>query len=104
MIAKIVNIGAPVLCADTCTVLDLMRDPTRESLRLHERQAALALLAAIESGADLVALIADQVAFEFDENAGVVECEAATALQKLKAQIRKRPVWRGILVSDRGAM
>jgi hypothetical protein len=86
-IARIVTLAAPVLCVDTCTVLDLMRDPTRESVRAHERQAALDLLSAIEHGRDLVALLADQVAHEFGDHARGVQDEAAQAIAKLKAQL-----------------
>jgi len=88
-IARITALGAPVLCFDTCTALDLVRDPTRDAVRAHERQAALALLAAAEGGTDLVLLMADQVAFEFKENVTAVEEEAIQALSRLKAQIRR---------------
>jgi hypothetical protein len=88
-IARIAALGAPVLCFDTCTALDLMRDPTRDGIREHERLAALALLAAAERGIDLVLLMADQVAFEFRENATAVENEAIQALVRLKGQISR---------------
>jgi hypothetical protein len=88
-IARVAALGAPVLCFDTCTVLDLMRDPTRESVRAHERQAALDLLEAMETGADLVALMAEQVGLEFRENAKTVEDEGVQALKKLRDQLAR---------------
>jgi hypothetical protein len=88
-IARVATLGAPVLCFDTCTVLDLMRDPTRDSVRAHERQAAIELLAAIETGTDLIALMADQVGFEFRENVKAVEDEASKSLKKLRDQLTR---------------
>lgn len=88
-IAKIMALGAPVLCFDTCTVLDLMRDPTREAVRAHERLAALTLLKAAEGAVNLISLMADQVAFEFKENAETVEKESLQALEKFKAQVSR---------------
>jgi predicted metalloprotease with PDZ domain len=34
--AAIVAAGAPILCIDTCSLLDIVRDPRRESVRPHE--------------------------------------------------------------------
>jgi hypothetical protein len=39
--ARLAALGAPILCFDTCTVLDIMRDPTRETVRDHEQLAAV---------------------------------------------------------------
>jgi hypothetical protein len=86
-IATIAALGASVLCLDTCSVLDQVRDPTRDSVRAHERQAALDLLGIAEAGKQLVALIADQVTFEFAENLKPVEDEARAALLKLKDRL-----------------
>ncbi|MGE5536548.1 MAG: hypothetical protein ACM3W7_13640, partial [Acidobacteriota bacterium] len=54
----------PVLCIDTCSILDIMRDPTRETAKPHDMQAALDLVAAAEAG-NLACLMAEQVAIEF---------------------------------------
>lgn len=88
-IAKVAALGAPVLCIDTCTVLDIMRDPTRDTVRAHERKAALDLLLALETGTALVSLVAEQVHFEFHEHANAVEAEAVRALQKLRDQLAR---------------
>lgn len=71
-IARIVALGAPVLCVDTCTILDLIRDPTRKTVKAHERQASLDLLTAVAGGQDLVVLLAEQVMVEFDQLVGGV--------------------------------
>lgn len=86
---RIVGLGAPVLCADTCTILDLMRDPTRKNVRAHERKAALDLLAAMEGGSTLIGLMADQVMLEFHGNAEAVQEETRQALERLKAQLSR---------------
>jgi PIN domain len=88
-ITRIVALDSPVLCLDTCTVLDLMRDPTRNTVHAHERQAALNLLAAVEGGRNLVALLADQVAHEFAEHVQGVQDEAEKAIAKLKAKLSR---------------
>ncbi|MEA2757151.1 MAG: hypothetical protein QOJ54_3440, partial [Aliidongia sp.] len=63
-----------------------MRDPTRETLRVHQHQAGLDLLAAAESGA-LVGAVAQQVTLEFAEHDQSVQDDAARALKKLRDQI-----------------
>lgn len=88
-ITRIVALGAPVLCLDTCSVLDVMRDPTRESVRAHEAQAAVDLLLAAESRTQLVALWAEQANFEFQDNLQSVEDEATKGVRKLQEQIKR---------------
>jgi hypothetical protein len=78
--------GVPVLLLDTCSILDVMRDPTRETLRIHERRAGLDLLAAAEGGA-LAGVVAHQVALEFAEHDQSVQDEAERALKRLRGQI-----------------
>ncbi|HVJ52266.1 MAG TPA: hypothetical protein VM689_07380 [Aliidongia sp.] len=82
----IATAGKPVLLIDTCSILDVMRDPTRETPRLHERQAGLDLLAAAEGGT-LIGAVAQQVALEFAEHDQSVQDEANRALKNLRGQI-----------------
>ncbi|MCK1695230.1 hypothetical protein [Bradyrhizobium sp. 144] len=86
-VSHIAGLGLPVLCTDTCSVLDILRDPTRDTARAHERLAAQALLAAMTTGAALVSLVADQVRREFAENIPKVEQEATQALTKLRERV-----------------
>lgn len=88
-VSDIVALGSPVLCLDTCTVLDMMRDPTRDNVHPHERQAGCELLAAAESGPRLVALLADQARLEFQDHLQDVENEATRALGNLKALVNR---------------
>jgi len=85
----IVALNAPVLCLDTCSLLDMMRDPTRDTIREPERRAVHDLLTAVEGGSALVALVADQVVAEFDVHADEIEKEAGRALQKLRDDLAR---------------
>lgn len=57
-LAAIAAQGLPVLCFDSCSALDLWRNPAREEIKPHERMAAMDLLAAAEQGR-LAFLMAD---------------------------------------------
>ncbi|CAO3456096.1 hypothetical protein [Azospirillum argentinense] len=88
-VGGIVALNAPVLCLDTCSLLDMMRDPTRDTVREPERRAVYDLLTAAEGRATLIALVADQVVTEFGEHVDEVEKEAAKALQKLRDDLAR---------------
>ncbi|SMF53147.1 hypothetical protein SAMN06265365_1182 [Tistlia consotensis] len=77
-----------MLCIDTCSVLDIMRDPTRDELKPHERKAAIDLLDRLENG-DLVCLIAEQVELEFNEHDQTVQDEARRAIRKLREKVER---------------
>lgn len=81
--------NVPILCLDTCAILDILRDPTRRDVHIHEQEASLSLLQATESGSNLEALIADQVSTEFQDNVQKVEEEVEDGLSKLRDQIDK---------------
>lgn len=89
-IEGLVALGAPILCFDTCSVLDIMRDPTREkAARAHEQQAALDLVRAMESRGTLVGLVAEQVQTEVANNADAIENEAIRALKDLQKKLAR---------------
>lgn len=88
-ISRLVGMGLPVLCVDTCTVLDVVRDITRESVTPADVNAGLALLAMAEVGSGLTVLMAEQVSLEISGNAANVEQEAQTALEKFLAQAQR---------------
>lgn len=81
--------NVPILCLDTCAILDILRDPTRRDVHIHEQEASLSLLQATESGSNLEALIADQVNTEFQDNVQKVEEETEDGLSNLRDQIDK---------------
>jgi hypothetical protein len=81
-VIRLIALGVPILCVDTCTVLDIMRDPTRKEIRPRERQSGLDLLGLIERK-NVANLVADQVNLEFQEQVQAVQEEAEKALKKL---------------------
>lgn len=88
-IARLAALGAPVLCVDTCTVLDVIRDITRETVTPGDAAAGLAMLTAAEQGAGLAVLMAEQVSLELDTHVEGVEQEALTGLTKFQTQIQR---------------
>jgi len=82
------TLGVPVLCIDTCSILDIMRDPTREGAKPHERQAAIDLVTHAETGL-LVCLMAEQVSTEFTDHDQPVQEEATLKVKKLRLQIEQ---------------
>lgn len=85
-IASLATLGSPVLCVDTCTVLDVIRDITRETVALSDVSAGIALLATAESGSDLIVLMAEQVTLELAAHVAGVEQEALSGLAKFQSQ------------------
>ncbi len=79
----------PVLCLDTCVVLDILRDPLRKDVRVHEHEASLALLSAAQSGPALETLVAEQVSREYRDNVEQVQQEAGRSIGALTRQIGK---------------
>lgn len=82
-VGRLVALGSPVLCVDTCTILDVIRDVTRETVNLADVQAGLLLLHAAETQTKLVILMAEQVSAELSDNLSDVEQEAERKLGKL---------------------
>jgi hypothetical protein len=88
-VSRLVGQGLPVLCVDTCTVLDVVRDITRETVTTGDVNAGFALLSMAEEGSDLIVLMAEQVTLEIASNVASVEQEAQAALQKFLAQAQR---------------
>lgn len=88
-IAEIVALNAPILCIDTCSLLDVVRDLTRTTLNPSDAKAGIALLAAAEAGTHLVVLMASQVRIELVSNRAEVEQEAEDKLSKLNSQMQR---------------
>jgi hypothetical protein len=87
-VQAIVAADLPVLCIDTCSILDIMRDPTREAAKPHDRQAAIDLVAVAEAG-KLACLMAEQVAIEFADHDLPIQEEAMRNLDRLRDQIER---------------
>jgi len=78
-----------VLCVDTCTVLDVMRDITREEVRPADARCGLELLQAAETGSKLIVLMLHQVQFELGSNLTEVEEDAKGKLAKFQRNAQR---------------
>ena len=87
--------NVPILCLDTCSILDIVRDPTRDTARDHEAHAALQLVEAMEQRR-LIHLVAAQVRLEFNANLQAVEAAATDALAKLAQQLSRMDSFVGV--------
>ena len=81
--------NAPILYLDTCAILDILRDPIRSDIYEDHQSASLALLANAESGAYLVAVVADLVHSEFSKHVDRVQDEAEKSISRLQDHIEK---------------
>lgn len=88
-VADVAQRNTPVLCADTCVILDLLRSPSRDDVRPEHHRAAFHLLTAMEGGSDLIGLMAEQVVHEVAENRLAVTDEATKNLEKFRAQVAR---------------
>ena len=79
----------PVLCLDTCILLDMLRDPTRKDVRVHQHNSSLVLLAAAQSGPAFEVRIAEQVEREFLDRVDEVEKDARRRVKSLQDQVEK---------------
>jgi hypothetical protein len=89
VISHLAGLGLPVLCVDTCTVLDVVRDITRENVTYADVRAGLELLDMAEAGPGLTVLMAEQVSLEIASNIANVEQEAQSALEKFFSQAQR---------------
>lgn len=78
----------PVLCLDTCIVLDILRDPARNDIRIHEHESSLELLSAAQSGT-LEVLTAEQVDRELRDNVEKIQQDARQSLIKRTRETEK---------------
>lgn len=82
-IEQILQNNAPVLCLDTCALLDIMRDPTRMTFSQQNMRAALNILdKAEENPAAHTVLISNQVLEEANRHLDEIQRECQNALTK----------------------
>ncbi|CAM5784031.1 PIN domain-containing protein [Rhizobacter fulvus] len=81
--------GLPILCVDTCTLLDVIRDITRESIRLSDAQSGFHILNAAEAGGKVIVVMAEQVSRELAANAKGVYDEAELHLKNFREQAQR---------------
>jgi hypothetical protein len=87
-IRRIIAVNAPLLCIDTCSILDLIRDPTRGKFTRQHAESALHLIARAEEKPPSVTIIlAEQVLRELDDNLAEVRDEAKRVIEKLNNEL-----------------
>ena len=84
-----IAVNTPIVCLDTCSILDILRDPTRKDVRIHEQEASLELLREAESRQQLNAIVTDLVLTEFRENVQRVQEESENRIAGLRDQVAK---------------
>ncbi|SDY65677.1 hypothetical protein SAMN04487939_104286 [Lysobacter sp. yr284] len=87
-VAGIAARNVPVLCMDTCSILDLIREPTRDDMRDLRPREAMKLLDQAQAGR-LALFMAPQVHTEFREHVDEVSKQAEIALKKFVAKIEQ---------------
>jgi hypothetical protein len=88
--ARITALGLPALMNDTCFLLDIIRDPTRDTVHPSDRAAAMKIVNGLTGPSPLiVSCIADQVHLELDEHREAAESEAANALRAAAQRLRR---------------
>lgn len=80
-VSEIARLGSPVLCVDTCILLDIIRDLTGDAMNASNANAAVSLLRAA-SAQRLIVLIAEQVSLELTKNRSSVEARASDSLEQ----------------------
>jgi PIN domain len=87
---RIIVAPAPVLLIDTCALLDLMRDPRRDTFSSDQVRAAHRLLGKVEERPRSLWLpIVRQVLLELDDNKQPVKIEAENAIKNLQETIER---------------
>ncbi len=84
-VRRIIEVGAPVLCLDTCAMLDVMWDPMRENFSADQAGAALLLLSRAQaSPSELSIVIAEQAYTELNQHMDSIEEESRSAVRKIE--------------------
>src|ERR1700722_18508831 len=87
---RVIAAPAPVLLIDTCALLDLMRDPRRDTFSSDNVRAAHRLLCKVEERPRSLWLpIVRQVLLELDDNKQPVKIEAENAIKNLQETIER---------------
>jgi hypothetical protein len=88
IVRRIAAAPAPVLLSDSCSLLDLMRDPTREDVSQRNVEAANRLIAGAEGKPPTVWFpSANQVMVELQGNQDKVKQEAERAIIRLEISV-----------------
>lgn len=87
-IATLALDGTPIVCVDTCSVLDLQRGLIREDINVPGRTQALKLVEDIAAGR-VLSVVTRQIEWEFDKNRPAAIVDATKELQRLLEMVTK---------------
>lgn len=88
-VSEVCKADVPVLCFDTCSLLDVMRAPTRDDIQVDEREACVSLLNRAEHHRQLISLIATPVYDEINYHKEKIHVENGESVKNLQTQMRK---------------
>lgn len=77
----------PVLCLDTCSIIDALRDPTKSGISVDELRSSMFLIHSVGHDAALEVRVAEQVQVEYENVVNKEEDMADRALAKLKSLV-----------------
>src|SRR5271165_3352009 len=87
-VRRVIAANSPLLCIDTSSILDLIRDPTRGKFSRKHAEDALHLIArAEERPPSLTIILVEQVLRELDDHLAEVRAEAERAIEKLNTAL-----------------
>jgi len=78
----------PIICVDTCSILDLQRGLVRDDINVPARTEALKLVEDVEAGR-VISVVTRQIEWEFNANRPVAVASAVSGLTKLFELVTK---------------
>ncbi|KQN48998.1 hypothetical protein ASE99_14090 [Serratia sp. Leaf51] len=88
-IALLASKNVAILLVDTCLLLDVIRDVTRDSVFMNDITAGLHILSKAEVGNEVFILMAQQVEVELKDNESLVEDSSVGILERFINRVNK---------------
>lgn len=86
---QVMDAKVPLLLLDTCIILDIVRVPIREQMKIHDIKAVHTVIErAVQVPPGISVVISEQVKQEFLENIDKVEDEMNAELQKVQDRLK----------------
>lgn len=80
----IASLDRPLICLDTCSILDIAKDPSRTNVTVAEQISSLSLLNQVVEQ-KLISLITDRVVLEFGRWISMIREETAASIRDIYA-------------------
>ena len=81
--------STPILCLDTCALLDLMRDPTRKGRFTSDHATAAISLLTHAAASGLMIILTKQALAELDQHMDMVQSECEKAIDQFDDTLRR---------------